>query len=401
MSILVTQPPSTWDLDSWRTKPCAQSISYQDPAALEQVLNLIRQQEPLVTSEQIQRLHYSLQQCSLGRKFLLHAGDCAETFADCQPHLIEQKWRLLQTLQALLEQNLQKPVVVLGRMAGQYAKPRTDEYECRDNQVLLSYRGDMINGKNYEAREREPNPQRLWQSYQYAQQTIDVLRSFDDDFFCSHEALHLEYEQALTHRQSGQWYDLSAHLLWLGMRTNQSNGAHVEFLRGVCNPIALKIGPNATASWLKEMLQILNPTAMPGRLTLVTRLGVKHVARVLPTLIEVVLATHTPVLWCCDPMHGNTHMLACGQKFRLTADLEAELNVTGAIHRQYGSELSGIHLEVTPESVIECVNNLGDVMPDRYQSALDPRMNSSQAQQFMIKIATALQTKNKERYEYR
>lgn len=351
----------------------------------------------------------------------------------------------------ILIYGMRKPIVRIGRIAGQYAKPRSSDQETINGVTLPSYRGDLINSQQFDAASRLPNPKLMLQGYSCAAMTLNFVRALLDggfadlnypqrwdlrfvehspqadeyhdmvrslteslefieaidgfrssnlnkvDFYTSHEALHLHYEQALTrHLHDGLWYDLSAHLPWIGMRTAKVDSAHVEFFRGVQNPIGIKVGPNATKEWLKEIIQILNPEHQEGRLLLITRLGAKQIDKLLPPLIDIVRETKCPVTWSCDPMHGNTETTADGIKTRHFDNILSELRQAVKIHHEMSSYLGGVHFELTGDNVTECIGGARGLNEDdlkhAYRSLVDPRLNYEQSLEMAIQLTREFKT---------
>ncbi|MEY4630889.1 MAG: hypothetical protein RIQ81_1009 [Pseudomonadota bacterium] len=437
-----------WQRRSWRGAPANQQADFGDPERLASVLQQIQSYPPLVAPGEIMKLRRQLGEAEIGKRFLLQGGDCAERFADCTPAAINEKVSLLLRMGLVLTSCTGKPVIKVGRIAGQYAKPRSATHETFDGRVLPVFRGDSVH--DFESRVADPG--RLLQAYHAASLTLNYIRSqvaggFTDasrahewtvrgitkplasrfgelvrsvknavelatafgvqsgavaspgshdarDIFASHEGLLLEFEEAMTRfdAETGAHFNLSAHTLWIGDRTRQVGGAHVEYFRGIANPVGLKIGAGADPAEIAHIVRTLNPLRERGKLILVTRLGVKHVERELPALIEAVRATRTPVLWCCDPMHGNTVRASNGFKTRLLADITTDLESTIAIHREAQSRLGGIHLEMTGDAVTECVGEdvLPEHLPVRYETYCDPRLNASQSHQLAFLLADAL-----------
>jgi 3-deoxy-7-phosphoheptulonate synthase len=428
-----------WSPSSWRTKPAAQQPAYRDPAEVDAVVGQIAQLPPLVTSWEIDALRQQLAEAARGERFLLQAGDCAESFNQCDSATIANKLKILLQMSLILVHGGGKPVTRLGRLAGQYAKPRSDALETRDGVSLPSYRGDLINRPEFTASAREPDPQLMLRGYSRAALTLNFIRSlvsrgFTDphrleywdldfvrdspmaeeyhrtareigeslafiegllgvhpgelhwlDFFTSHEGILLPYEQAQTRqvpRREG-WFNLSTHCPWIGMRTADPAAAHVEYFRGIRNPIGVKIGPGTTPETVKELVAILNPDDEPGRLTLIHRFGDERIARLLPPLIEAVQSTGKTVLWCCDPMHGNTHVTAGGLQTRNFENILGELDQAFDIHAEYGVCLGGVHIELTGEDVTECTGGARSLkeadLERAYRSSLDPRLNYEQS----------------------
>lgn len=378
--------PDAWTTTSWLDCPYPQAPTYPHAAHLAHVVSQLRQKKSLVHLDEINRLKQLLAKAGRGQAFILQGGDCAESFNDCRPAIIRAQLNLMFKMAGMLAPHVGGPVVPIGRIAGQYAKPRSSSYELQQGITLPSYRGDLVNAAHFDAKARMPNPERLLKGYRSAARTLEFIRAQlkTTAFYTSHEALHLHYESALTRRcKQGRWYDFSAHLPWLGIRTSQLDSAHVEFLRGIANPIGIKIGPDATPGWLVSLLERLNPQREEGRILLITRLGVKHVEHLLPTLIQATQTHNHPVTWACDPMHGNNQRTPSGIKTRHMDTIWQELEQTHHIHQAHQSHLGGLHLEMTPESVTECLGgatNLSESdLKTAYRSLLDPRLNQQQA----------------------
>jgi len=400
-----------WSPSSWRSRKAAHQVTYSSPEDLARYAADLAKLPPLVTSWEIESLKAQLADAARGGRFLLQGGDCAESFAQCTSDAITNKLKILLQMSLILVQGGQTPVIRVGRFAGQYAKPRSDDFETRDGVTLPSYRGDLVNRSPFTAADREPNPRLLLRAYERSALTLNFIRAlvaggFADlhhpenwdldfarhsdlaeeyhgiarrvaeslrfmeniagvraaemervDFFTSHEALHLTYEQAQTRRVPRRegWYNLSTHFPWIGMRTADPTGAHVEYFRGIANPIAVKVGPSMSPAALAELLEVLHPDNEPGRLTLIHRFGNTKIAAGLPALIDVVRASGKLVLWCCDPMHGNTRTTAEGTKTRHFDDILGEVEQAFAIHQACGSKLGGVHIELTGENVTECL----------------------------------------------
>ncbi len=444
---MVDRKNSCWTNASWRDKPVEQPIAYPDAEELERVLAQIAALPPLVTSWEIEDLTKALGDAAVGNKFLLHAGDCAEDFSDCQASFIVRKLKILLQMSLILFYGCRKPVIKVGRLAGQYAKPRSSTTETQAGQTLPTYRGANINRPGFSAEERRADPKLLLKGHEYAAMTLNFTRAlvaggFADlhhpeywnleffqqspqtrdylktteklsdaiqfmesltgtrineltrvDFYTSHEALHLAYEQATTRqvpRRRG-WYNLGTHFPWIGDRTRLPAGAHVEYCRGIANPIGVKVGPTMTATELVELIEILNPRDIAGRLTLIHRLGTEHIGTHLPPLIEAARATQKRVLWCCDPMHGNTRLSGSGVKTRRFDDIVSELGQAFAIHERMGSILGGVHLELTGEDVTECLGGAQELdeadLARAYTTHVDPRLNYQQALEIALLIS--------------
>lgn len=436
----------SWSLDSWKAFPANQQPSYEAETELQEVLALLRRLPPLVTSWEVDKLRHQLAAAQRGEGWLLQGGDCAESFDDCQSEPIASKLKLLLQMSLVLVFGSRQPVIRVGRIAGQYAKPRSSDQETRDGSTLLSYRGDLINRAPFSMDHRRHDPQLLLRGYERAALTLNFIRALSEggfadlhhpeywnlhfvvgspeceqyqqlvssldnalrfidtissnpiqelrrvDFFTSHEALHLHYEQALTRssvRGSG-FYNLGTHFPWVGERTRSIAGAHVELLRGVRNPIAVKVGPSATPQEVVDVVRVLNPSNEPGRMTLIHRLGCEPVERLLPALIDEVSRSGLHVLWVCDPMHGNTVSTNSGQKTRRFDDVLGELRSAFAVHRGCGSRLGGVHLELTGEDVTECLGGASGLTEDdlhtAYNTTCDPRLNYQQAMEIAFSM---------------
>jgi len=430
-----------WSPSSWREKPIVQVPAYPDGEALAAVENRLRTHPPLVFAGEARNLMSSLGQVAEGKAFLLQGGDCAESFAEFHPDNIRDTLRVLLQMAVVLTFAAGVPVVKVGRIAGQFAKPRSDDFETREGVCLPSYRGDNINGIEFTPEARIPDPQRLMDGYAQSAATLNLLRAFTNggyadlhnvhrwmlgfiagspageqfrslaqrvsesldfmracgitpetvpqlrttDFYTSHEALFLGYEQALTRvdSTSGDWYDTSAHMLWIGDRTRQPDGAHVEFMRGIKNPIGLKCGPSMTNDDLARLCETLNPENKPGRLTLICRFGADKVAENLPRLIRTVKREGACVVWSCDPMHGNTIKSGTGYKTRPFDRILKETRAFFDVHRAEGSHAGGVHFEMTGQNVTECLGGAQAIgeedLEKRYHTHCDPRLNASQS----------------------
>ena len=438
---------SDWSSTSWQTKPLAQGVEYPDQALLRQTLAELAELPPLVTSWEVDALKSHLAEAQQGRRFLLQGGDCGERFDDCRPDTIAGKLKILLKMSLILIFGRNQRVIRVGRFAGQYAKPRSTVSETRDGVTLPSYRGDLVNSPPFTAEARTPNPRLLLRGYERAAMTLNYIRGLVDggfadlrhpelwdidfvqnaaqsrdylsivaavgnsirfmetvagtslgdlnrvDFFASHEGLHLDYEQSQTRQAAtgGKWYNLTTHFPWLGDRTRAADGAHVEYFRGIANPIGLKVGPTMTPEELTKLADVLNPENEPGRLTLIHRFGVGRIEQCLPPLVEAVRRRGQTVLWCCDPMHGNTHLTQSGVKTRDFDDILGELSAAFEIHRRLGSLLGGVHFELTGEAVTECVGGACGLSESdlgrAYRSDVDPRLNYEQALEMALLIA--------------
>jgi 3-deoxy-7-phosphoheptulonate synthase len=398
-------------------------------------------------SWEVERLREELAAAQRGERFLLQGGDCAESFEDCESDKIAKRLKILLQMSLVLTHGLKKPIIRVGRMAGQYAKPRSADTETRDGVTLPSYRGDIVNHAEFTPEAREPDPQLLLRGYERAALTINFIRALIDggfadlhhpeywdlgfvghspfkveyerivasvadgleffetisskevhtalraDFYASHEALVLHYEQAQTRfiARNNRWYNLSTHMPWIGMRTAQLDGAHVEYCRGIANPVGVKVGTAMDAAWLQRLVTTLNPQNTPGKLTLIHRFGAKDIESALPKAIQAVRATGHSVLWICDPMHGNTESSQSGLKTRRFENILRELDLATRIHQDLGSHLGGVHVELTGEDVTECTGGargLADLDLQRaYKSSVDPRLNYEQSLELALLIA--------------
>jgi 3-deoxy-7-phosphoheptulonate synthase len=443
-----------WQPRSWRGRPAQQMPSYDDAGVLESAEARLRRFPPLVFAGEARKLTRALAKVAAGEAFLLQGGDCAESFADFTANNIRDTFRVLLQMAVVLTYGASVPVVKVGRMAGQFAKPRSSNVEKMGGVELPSYRGDNVNGFEFTALSRKPDPERMVQAYNQSAATLNLLRAFaqggyadlhevnrwnldfvrnspasaryedlaarldetlnfmaacgltsattpqiaETDFFTSHEALLLQYEEALTRvdSTSGDWYDCSAHMLWIGDRTRQPDGAHVEFLRGVKNPLAFKCGPSLATDDLLKLIDTLNPDDEAGRLTLIVRMGADNVAAKLPALVRAVKKEGRTVVWSCDPMHGNTESASNGRKTRHFDNILREVKEFFAVHRAEGTHPGGVHFEMTGQEVTECIGGSTDItvenLNERYETQCDPRLNASQALELAFLLAEQLKS---------
>jgi 3-deoxy-7-phosphoheptulonate synthase len=441
-----------WALDSWRGLPIQQQPVYPDPAALAAVETKLRSYPPLVFAGEARNLKAALASVGAGKSFLLQGGDCAESFAEFHPDNIRDTFRVLLQMAVVLTFAGSSPVVKVGRIAGQFAKPRSEPTEKKGGTELPSYRGDNINGIEFTAEARLPDPQRMMQAYAQSAATLNLIRAFshggysalrrvhnwnlgfverspqgeryrelanrisesldfmeacgltaetvptlrETDFYTSHEALHLGYEQAMTRVDSttGDWYATSAHLLWVGDRTRQLDGAHVEFLRGIGNPIAFKAGPSLSANEFLKLLDALNPGNEAGRITVISRMGAEQVEAKLPALVRAAKREGRHVVWSCDPMHGNTIKASNGYKTRRVDQILLETRRFFAVHEAEGTWAGGVHFEMTGKDVTECLGGAQEIteqdLADRYHTHCDPRLNASQVLELAFLVADML-----------
>ena len=376
-----------WRPESWRGCEARQQPDYPDPAALEAAERELAAYPPLVRIGEVDALKAALAGAQAGRAFLLQGGDCAESFAEFSPANIDANLALIERMAARLAAASGLPILRVGRMAGQFAKPRSSDTEEQGGIALPAYRGDIVNAIAFDAAERRPNPERMFRAYAQAAATLDRLAG---RLRTSHEALLLPFEQALVRRDpgSGRFYDSSAHFLWIGERTGFPGSAHVEFARGLANPLGIKCGPSLEPEALLRLLEILNPAREPGRITLIARMGHDRVAERLPLLLRAVGQAGQPVLWACDPMHGNTVRTAAGAKTRPLAAIFAELS---GFFAAAGARAGGVHLEMTGGNVAECTGGEARLteadLADRYHSHCDPRLNPAQAMELAELIA--------------
>jgi len=379
----------SWRPESWRQHPAAQQPAWPDQAAARAVLRRIREPPGLVSAAECDELSHAVAEVAAGRRFIVHGGDCAETFSALSSIGLRSRCRLLTSMARTVTAGSGLPAVIVGRIAGQYAKPRSSATERTGTGSLPSYRGDMVNSAAPDPAERQADPSRMLTAYLHSAAAMNALRlrpAGEPRIYSSHEALVLGYEEALARfdQEAEWWFGSSAHLLWVGERTRSCDGAHVQYLSGVANPVAAKIGPTATPGEVLRLCEILNPGRVPGRLVLITRLGASAVAAALPPLVRAVTDAGHPVAWVCDPMHANTRRTRSGYKTRDVAAILAEIRGFFAVHRQYGTHPGGIHLELAGEHVTECVGGCvnpvaEDQVPRGYQTACDPRLSPAQA----------------------
>jgi len=437
---------TNWSPTSWQNKKALQQANYPDKAALDAVVEQLSTLPPLVTSYEIDRLRNDIAEAQRGERFILQGGDCAESLSECNSNKIAKTLKILLQMSLVLRYGMKLPVSVIGRIAGQYAKPRSADMETKDGVTLPSYRGDLINKAAFNEESRIPDPQLLLQGYQYAGLTINFVRSlldggfseirhaedWDLDFakhstqadevhrivesildsiglfetftgsqgraqsnqmiYTSHEGLHLHYEQAQTRflEKRQDWYNLSTHMPWIGARTADIDDAHVEYFRGIRNPIGIKLGPAMTRSWLYGLLDTLNPDNEAGRIVLIHRFGADKIEKHLPELISAVQNKGAKVLWMCDPMHGNTESTVDGIKTRRFENIAKEVELAFKVHQDNNSRLGGVHFELTGENVTECTGGargLADHELTRaYKTQVDPRLNYEQALELALNI---------------
>ncbi|RAL39600.1 unnamed protein product [Cuscuta campestris] len=444
-------PEAKWDLNSWKSRPAFQLPEYPDKDRLDSVLKVLESYPPIVFAGEARSLEEKLGQAALGNAFLLQGGDCAESFKEFSANNIRDTFRVILQMSVVLMFGGQVPVVKVGRMAGQFAKPRSDPFEEKDGVKLPSYRGDNVNGDAFDEKSRVPDPDRMIKAYTQSVATLNLLRAFatggyaamqrvsqwnldftdhseqgdryrelahrvdeamgfmaaagltldhpimtTTDFWTSHECLLLPYEQALTREDSTSdlYYDCSAHMLWVGERTRQLDGAHVEFLRGVANPLGIKVSQKMDPNELVKLIDILNPKNKPGRITVIARMGADNMRVKLPHLIRGVRRAGQIVTWVSDPMHGNTTKAPCGLKTRSFDAIRDELRAFFDVHDQEGSFPGGVHLEMTGQNVTECVGGSRTItyndLSSRYHTHCDPRLNASQSLELAFIIAERL-----------
>ena len=440
-----------WQKNSWRELSISQQPIYSDKDLLKLVEDKIEKLPPLVFAGEVRSLKEKLKKVALGEAFLLQGGDCAESFSDFSANNLRDSFKVLLQMSAVLTYATSLPVVKIGRMAGQFAKPRSDDYEVKDGIKLPSYRGDIINDIAFNEKSRTPNPNRLLDAYSQSAYALNLIRAFASggfadlekvhnwnldfvkrstknkyfelansitdalnfmkacgfnkdnvpefkqvDFYTSHEALLLNYEQALTREDSfnGGWYDCSAHMLWIGERTRGLDEAHVEYMRGIENPIGIKIGPSVEEDYLIDLLNTLNPDNELGRVTLITRMGSDNIFKKLPSLIKKIKKSKKNVIWSCDPMHANTFKSSTGYKTRSFDKILNEIEAFFKVHHQENSFPGGIHLEITGLDVTECIGGSQKIkeenLSDRYHTHCDPRLNASQGLDLAFKLSDFL-----------
>lgn len=441
-----------WTPDSWRTKPIKQVPVYQNQQHLETVTDQLKRMPPLVFAGEIRQLKRQLAKVAKGESFLLQGGDCAEAFSEFDTDGVRDMFKLFLQMAVVLTYGTGLPIIKLGRVAGQFAKPRSSDTETKDGVELPSYRGDIINSIAFADTAREPDPERMLRAYHQSASTLNLLRAFaqggyadlhkvhkwnlefvdnskegekfhhlaqriagalkfmyacgltaqqvpqirETEFYTSHEALLLEYEEPFVREDSltGEYYDTSAHMLWIGDRTRQLDHAHVEFLRGVGNPVGVKCGPTADPAELVDILKAINPTNEEGRMILISRMGHDKVAQYLPPLVRAIKASGQHVVWSCDPMHGNTHTSSTGYKTRAVDHVMAEVDGFFAVHRAEGTYPGGVHFEMTGRDVTECVGGAQDItdedLSSRYHTQCDPRLNAQQSLELAFLLAEKL-----------
>jgi 3-deoxy-7-phosphoheptulonate synthase len=437
-----------WKPDSWKAKVIRQQATYTDKNSLEKALVKLENMPPLVTSWEIFKLKQKLAEVQRGERFLIQGGDCAESFGDCNSSIISNRLKVLLQMSLVLIHGMKMPIVRIGRFAGQYAKPRSSDNETIDGITLPSYRGDLVNKIAFDEKSRIPDPARMLVGHASSAMTMNFVRALIDggfadirhpeywnlawiehsgqsteyqdmmkkisesiefaeilagrrlgnlsrvDFYSSHEALHLNYEQALTRevpRQEG-WFNLSTHFPWIGLRTNQLDSAHVELLRGINNPIGIKVGKETTKEHLIGLCKTLNPTNEEGKITLIHRYGANNIEAHLPRMIQMLKDEGLGAVWCCDPMHGNTESTSNGYKTRKFENIKKEVELAMEIHKAEDSFLGGVHLELTGENVTECLGGARELnekdLERAYETQVDPRLNYEQSLEMAMAIVS-------------
>ncbi|MBS56953.1 MAG: 3-deoxy-7-phosphoheptulonate synthase class II [Rickettsiales bacterium] len=440
-----------WSPNSWKAKTAKHIPIYKNNNELDEVLAKIKKFPPLVFAGEARLLQKNLAEVAEGKAFLLQGGDCAESFSDFHPDNIRDTFKVILQMSVVLTFGATCPVVKVGRIAGQFAKPRSQDTEVNNNIELESYKGDIINGIEFNDISRTPDPKRLIQAYNQSASTLNLLRAFsqggfanlhkihqwnlsfvedenaekfkqisdrideclafmnacgindknvrqlyETNFFTSHEALLLPYEEAMTRVDSinGKWYDVSAHMLWVGDRTRQLDGAHIEFVRGIGNPIGIKVGPSTDLKELLKIIDVINPDNTPGKITLICRMGADKISQKLPEIIKAVNKEGKTVVWTCDPMHGNTIKANSGYKTRPLSNIISEIQQFFQIHRAIGTYPGGVHLEMTGQDVTECMGGLQKItdedLKNRYHTYCDPRLNASQSLELAFLLAEFL-----------
>ena len=443
---------TNWKPSSWQLKKAKHLPIYSDQNKLKSVTDKLSSYPPLVFAGESRNLLKQLGEVADGKAFLLQGGDCAESFSDFNPNNIRDSFKVILQMAVVLTFGASCPVVKVGRMAGQFAKPRSQDTEIINGIELESYKGDIINGIDFNEKSRTSDPERLIQAYNQSAASLNLIRAFaqggfanlkqihqwnltftednkyrkkfndmakrideciafmdacgindknvrqmnETEFYTSHEALLLPYEEALTRidSTSGKWYDVSAHMLWVGDRTRQLEGSHIEFVKGIENPIGLKVGPTTDIDELLKIIEIINPDNIPGRITLICRMGADKISTFLPNIIKKVKKTDSKVVWACDPMHGNTIKASSGYKTRPLSNIISEIEQFFKIHRSEGTYPGGIHLEMTGQDVTECIGGLNEITEDdlksRYHTFCDPRLNASQALELAFLLSDTL-----------
>ena len=441
-----------WTPDSWRKKKALHQPTYIDKKKLDKAVKKMKKLPPLVFAGEVRSLKHELAKCVDGKGFLLQAGDCAESFAEFHPNYIRDTFRVIMQMAVVLSFASGVPVTKVGRLAGQFAKPRSSPIEEKNGIKLPSYLGDMINGIEFNENSRVPNPDRMLQAYNQAASTQNLLRAFayggyadlstiqnwnldfvkkskqgsnfkivadriseclrfidacginnenvrqlsETSFYISHEALLLPYETAFTRIDSttGDWYDVSAHMVWIGDRTRQLNGAHVEFCKGISNPIGIKVGPSTDKEELLKVIKTLNPKNEKGKIVLIVRMGSKLIEKLLPSILEKIKIADVNVVWSCDPMHANIEKSKSGFKTRNFKNILNEVKSFFKLHKKCGTYAGGIHLEMTGQNVTECIGGLQKIsdkdLSSRYHTHCDPRLNASQSLELAFTMANYL-----------
>ena len=440
-----------WSPKSWRAKQAKHIPHYKNEDELNDVLYKISKYPPLVFAGEARLLQNKLAEVEAGKAFLLQGGDCAESFTEFHPDNIRDTFKVILQMAVVLTFGATCPVIKVGRIAGQFAKPRSQDKEKIDDIELESYKGDIINGIDFNEKSRNPDPNRLFQAYNQSASTLNLLRAFsqggfanlqkihqwnlsfvedesaekfkkisnrideclafmnacgineknvrqlyETEFFTSHEALLLPYEESMTRIDStnGKWYDVSAHMLWVGDRTRQHDGAHIEFVKGIGNPIGIKVGPTTNIEELLKIIDTVNPDNIPGRITLICRMGAEKVDQKLPNIIKFIHKEGKKIVWTCDPMHGNTVKANSGYKTRPLNNIILEIQKFFEIHRSLGTYPGGVHLEMTGTDVTECMGGLQKItdqdLKNRYHTYCDPRLNASQSLEVAFLLAEFL-----------
>ena len=444
---------NNWTPSSWANKIARQQATYTDQKALDKALKKLENMPPLVTSWEIFTLKQKLAEVQAGKRFLIQGGDCAESFSDCNSPIITNRLKVLLQMSLIIIHGMKKPIVRIGRFAGQYAKPRSSDTETKDGITLPSYRGDLVNKIDFDEKSRIPDPSRMLIGHASSAMTMNFVRALIDggfadirhpeywdlawiehsgksseyqqmmrkisesiefaeilagrklgnlsrvDFYSSHEALHLHYEQALTRevpRQNG-YFNLSTHFPWIGLRTNQLDSAHVELLRGITNPIGIKVGKETSKEHLIGLCKTLNPNNESGKITLIHRFGANNIEQHLPKMINMLKEEGLGAVWCCDPMHGNTESTSNGYKTRKFEKIKQEVELAMEIHKAEGSHLGGVHLELTGENVTECLGGARELnekdLERAYLTQVDPRLNYEQSLEMAMAIVSKYNTK--------
>jgi|JI102314A2RNA_FD_contig_123_12885_length_6566_multi_2_in_0_out_2_2 3-deoxy-7-phosphoheptulonate synthase len=378
-----------WSKDSYKNKINTQEILYSSCDELDSVVRVLSKCPGIVDQKDILLLNKEMAKVNANDKFLLQIGDCAELFEDSTIQYLNLQLKLYNDVSKLIEDSLKKTVCCIGRIAGQYGKPRSNKIEKRGIKELINYYGDIVNSYKYTVKDRMPDPNRMMLAYLYSKKTYDYISQVEQNykrkFYISHEAFLLPYEEIFTRKYYNKWYNVSCHLPWIGMRTAFTESAHIEYIRGIQNPIAIKLGPNISENKILQIVTTLNPFNIPGRLIFVYRFGLEFIDQKLCYLLEVINRKKLNVILCCDPMHGNIKQNDNGIKVREVDDILQELKIAINLHQKYNINLGGIHLEATGDDIYECLDKKMPINPNKYKTKVDPRLNYIQTLEILHK----------------